>query len=103
MVGRNRSDDSAVRECVSTRSWIVDDDLWALIEPLLPPWPTGSPGPRPVMDRLCLQRVRPARRYRLATPTTELSSGSGQTCWRRLERRQQAGVFDNCTASRSPN
>lgn len=30
--------------------------LWALIEPLLPPWPE-SPGPRPVSDRLCLQGV----------------------------------------------
>ncbi|MET9463188.1 IS5/IS1182 family transposase, partial [Streptomyces canus] len=34
---------------------MVDDELWALIEPLLPPWPERSPGPRPVADRLCLQ------------------------------------------------
>lgn len=33
----------------------MDDDLWALIEPLLPPCPERSPGPRPVDDRLCLQ------------------------------------------------
>jgi hypothetical protein len=26
----------------------VDDDLWTLIKPLLPPWPERSPGPRPV-------------------------------------------------------
>ncbi|MGW1171577.1 hypothetical protein [Streptomyces sp. NPDC002550] len=32
----------------------MDDDLWALIEPLLPPWPQRAPGPRPVPDRLCL-------------------------------------------------
>lgn len=38
-----------------SRPWIVDDELWALIEPVLPPWPEGSPGPRPVADRLCLQ------------------------------------------------
>ncbi|MFB9465571.1 hypothetical protein [Streptomyces cinereospinus] len=25
----------------------MDDDLWALIEPLLPPWPEKAPGPRP--------------------------------------------------------
>jgi hypothetical protein len=42
---------------VSTRPWIVDDDLWALIEPLLPPWPQKSPGPRPVADRLCPQGI----------------------------------------------
>jgi hypothetical protein len=35
----------------------VDDDVWALIEPLRPPWPTRSPGPRPVGDRLYLQDV----------------------------------------------
>ncbi|MFD6327834.1 transposase [Streptomyces sp. NPDC058442] len=42
---------------MSTRPWIVDDDLWALIEPLLPPWPERSPGPQSVADRLCLQGV----------------------------------------------
>ncbi|HBF82868.1 MAG TPA: hypothetical protein DD420_23980 [Streptomyces sp.] len=57
MVGRNRCDDSAVREGVGTRPWIVTDELWALIEPLLPPWPDRSPGPRPVSDRLCLQGI----------------------------------------------
>ncbi|MGW7397879.1 transposase [Streptomyces cyaneofuscatus] len=35
----------------------MDEDLWALIEPLLPPWPDRSPGPRPVPDRLCLQGI----------------------------------------------
>nr|WP_149551543.1 transposase [Streptomyces marokkonensis] len=81
---------------MSTRPWIVDDDLWALIEPLLPPWPEKSPGPRPVADRLCLQGIL----YVLHNDTAwqllplELGFGSGQTCWRRLERWQQAGVFD---------
>ncbi|GAA3293389.1 hypothetical protein GCM10020295_15100 [Streptomyces cinereospinus] len=32
---------------MTTRPWIMDDDLWALIEPLLPPWPEKAPGPRP--------------------------------------------------------
>ncbi len=74
----------------------MDDDLWALIEPLLPPWPEKSPGPRPVADRLCLQGIL----YVLHNDTAwqllplELGFGSGQTCWRRLERWQQAGVFD---------
>ncbi|MGW6971639.1 transposase [Streptomyces sp. NPDC054952] len=52
---RDRCDDSAVREGVGTRPWIVDDDLWALIKPLLPPWPKRSPWPKPVDDRRCLQ------------------------------------------------
>lgn len=46
---------------VSTRPWITNDDLWALIEPILPPWPDRSPGPRPVADRLCLQGILDVR------------------------------------------
>jgi transposase len=74
----------------------VDDHLWALIEPLLPPWPERSPGPRPVADRLCLQGILYVLysdiAWQLLPP--ELGFLSGQTCWRRLERWQQAGVFD---------
>lgn len=55
--GRDRCDDSAVWEGVSVRPWIVGDDLWALIEPFLPPWPQKAPGPKPVDDRLCLQGI----------------------------------------------
>ncbi|MGO4753255.1 transposase, partial [Streptomyces sp. 2MCAF27] len=36
---------------------MVDDDLWALIEPLLPPRPKKSPEPQPVADRRCLQGI----------------------------------------------
>ncbi|MDQ1024644.1 transposase [Streptomyces umbrinus] len=32
-------------------------DVWARIEPLLPPWPEKGPGPRPVADRLCRQGI----------------------------------------------
>jgi transposase len=74
----------------------VDDDLWALIGPLLPLWPQRAPGPRPVDDRLCLQGILYVlcndRAWQLLS--LELGFGSGQTCWRRLERWQQAGVFD---------
>lgn len=47
----------AVLEGVSTRPWVVHDDLWTLIEPLVRPWPERSPGPRPVADRLSLQGI----------------------------------------------
>ncbi|MGV9565083.1 IS5 family transposase [Streptomyces sp. NPDC003480] len=81
---------------MSTRPWIVNDDLGALIEPLLPPWPERSPGPRPVDDRLCLQGILYVLYNDVAWQLLplELGFGSGQTCWRRLERWQQAGVFD---------
>ena len=70
--------------------------MWALIEPLLPPWPERSPGPRPVADRLCLQGVLYVLCNDIAWQLLplELGFGSGQTCRRRLERWQQAGVFD---------
>src|SRR3954471_7710098 len=67
-----------------------------MVEPVLPPWPERSPGPRPVADRLCLQGVL----FVLYTGIpwqqlpTELGFGSGQTCWRRLERWQEAGAFE---------
>ncbi|MBT2509215.1 IS5 family transposase [Streptomyces sp. ISL-98] len=81
---------------MGTRPWIVDDDLWALIEPLLPSWPMKGPGPRPVADRRCLQGILYVLyndiAWQLLPP--ELGFGSGQTCWRRLDRWQKAGVFD---------
>ncbi len=47
-------------------------------------------------DRLCLQGILYVLHndiaWQLLPP--ELGFGSGQTCWRRLERWQQAGVFD---------
>ncbi|MGW2651735.1 transposase [Streptomyces sp. NPDC001393] len=70
--------------------------MWALIEPLLPPWPQEAPGPKPVDDRLCLQGIL----YVLYNDVSrqllppELGFGSGQTCWRRLGRWHEAGVFE---------
>ncbi|MGW9454278.1 IS5 family transposase [Streptomyces sp. NPDC055632] len=74
----------------------MDDDLWALIEPLLPRWPEKAPGPRPMPGRLCLQGILYALYNDIAWQLLplELGFGSGQTCWRRLERWQQAGAFD---------
>ncbi|GCB42819.1 transposase [Streptomyces sp. NL15-2K] len=60
----------------------MDDELWALIEPLLPPWPQRAPGPKPVDDPLCLRGIL----YVLCNDISwqllplELRSGSGQTC-----------------------
>ncbi|MFF7358664.1 transposase [Streptomyces filipinensis] len=71
-------------------------ELWTLIEPLLPPWPQKAPGPKPVDDRLCLQGIL----YVLYNDVSwqllplEPGFGSGQTCWRRLGRWHEAGVFD---------
>ncbi|MFI1175748.1 IS5 family transposase [Streptomyces melanogenes] len=74
---------------------MVEDDLWARIEPLLPLWPERSPGPKPVDDRLCLQGILSVLHQGIAWQLLplELGFGSGQTCWRRLDRWQKAGVF----------
>lgn len=78
------------------KPWSIDDELWELIEPILPPWPEKAPGPRPVPDRLCLQGIL----FVLYTGVgwedlpQELGFGSGMTCWRRLERWTRARVFD---------
>ena len=76
--------------------WEIDDELWKVIEPLLPPWPTCSPGPRPVPDRLCLQGILFVLHTGIGWEDLprELGYGSGMTCWRRLRRWTDAGVFD---------
>ncbi|ALC29332.1 transposase [Streptomyces sp. CFMR 7] len=81
---------------MGTRPWIVGDELWAVVEPLLLPCPERSPGPRPVSDRLCLQGILFVLYYDIAWQLLplELGFGSGQTCWRHLERWRKAGVLD---------
>ncbi|WP_405527966.1 IS5 family transposase [Streptomyces canus] len=80
---------------MTTRPWIVEDDLWARIEPLLPPWPERSPEAKPVDDRRCLQGILYVLYQDIAWQLLplELGFGSGQTCWRRLNRWQKADVF----------
>jgi transposase len=82
--------------------WIVSDELWTLIEPLLPKHPRRFryPGRRRLPDREALQGVLfvlcTGIAWRHLPP--ELGFGSGSTCWRRLEEWQQAGVWDDLHA-----
>ncbi|MGX7829802.1 transposase [Actinokineospora sp. 24-640] len=77
--------------------WIVPDDLWERIEPLLPVVPRRirNPGRKQVPDRLCLQGIL----FVLHTGIQweflpqELGFGSGMTCWRRLRDWNEAGVW----------
>ncbi|MFF8918977.1 transposase [Streptomyces sp. NPDC015032] len=66
----------------------MDDELLALVEPLLPPWPERSPVPRPVPDRLCPQGILFVLHNDTAWQLLPLEPrfGSGQACWRHLDR-----------------
>lgn len=75
---------------------IFPDDLWALIEPLLPPdKPAGSNGRPPVPNRKVLTGILFVLRSGIAWEDLpkEMGCGSGMTCWRRLHAWQQDGVW----------
>jgi len=77
---------------------LVDDELWALIEPLLPPPKARRhryPGRLPVSDRAALTGIlfvlKTGIRWR--DLPMEMGCGSGVSCWRRLRDWQEAGVW----------
>ncbi|MGW2101583.1 IS5 family transposase [Streptomyces olivaceoviridis] len=77
--------------------WIVSDELWERIEPLLPRRERRFryPGRKPLPDRQVLCGIL----YVLHTDVQweylpkELGFGSGMTCWRRLRDWNEAGVW----------
>ncbi|EKS71964.1 hypothetical protein BURK_009036 [Burkholderia sp. SJ98] len=82
---------------------IIDDELWALIEPLLPPAKPRRfkyPGRKPVQDRAALTGIlfvlKTGIRWR--DLPAEMECGSGVSCWRRLRDWQQAGVWNRLHA-----
>ena len=81
----------------NSRPWIVSDELWLLIEPLLPePAPKLVAGRPRVPDRQALRGIL----FVLHTGIQweylpqELDFGSGMTCWQRLAAWNEAGVWD---------
>ena len=78
--------------------WIVSDELWELVEPLLPRVERRFryPGRKRLPDRQALQGIL----FVLHTGISwthlplELGFGSGVTCWRRLDEWQRAGVWE---------
>ena len=84
----------------SPRHELISDELWALIEPLIPPQPPavhGRTGRPRCDDRAAIEGIA----FVLTTGTgwarlpQELGCGSGWTCWRRLREWQDAGVWDD--------
>jgi transposase len=78
---------------------LVPDELWALVEPLLPPPPPRSHGGRhqQIPDRACFAAVvfmaRTSTPWELL-PARELGCGSASTVYRRFARWARAGLFD---------
>ncbi|GII58577.1 hypothetical protein Pth03_69660 [Planotetraspora thailandica] len=77
--------------------WIIADELWARIEPLLPVVPrrTDHPGRKRLDDRKVLSGILFVLYTGIAWEflPQELGFGSGMTCWRRLRDWHQAGVW----------
>jgi transposase len=78
---------------------ILDDELWHIIEPLLPKQKRRFryPGRRPLSDRAVLTGILFVLKTGMAWEDLpqEMGCGSGMTCWRRLRDWQKAGVWDN--------
>jgi transposase len=78
--------------------WVVSDELWELVEPLLPRKERRFryPGRRRLCDRQALQGILFVLHTGIAWRhlPQELGFGSGVTCWRRLDEWQRAGVWE---------
>jgi Putative transposase of IS4/5 family (DUF4096) len=85
--------------------WIVPDELWERIEPLLPVVPRRAD--HPGRKRLDNRKVLSGILFVLYTGIPweflpqELGSGSGMTCWRRLRDWHEAGVWQRPPLRRS--
>jgi transposase len=79
---------------------ILDDELWELIEPLLPPAKPRRfryPGRKALDNRKTLTGILFVLRTGIGWEylPQEMGCGSGMTCWRRLRDWQKAGIWDN--------
>jgi len=76
---------------------LVPDELWAIVEPLLPSESPRPKGGRPrVPDRAALTGIIFVLKSGIPWELLpqEMGCGSGGTCWRRLRDWQDAGVWD---------
>lgn len=76
---------------------LVTDELWAVVEPLLPEDPPKPKGGRPrVGDRAALTGILFVLKTGIPWEMLpqEMGCGSGMTCWRRLREWHGAGVWE---------
>jgi transposase len=83
---------------MASAPWIVSDELWELVEPLLPKVERRFryPGRKRLPDRQALQGILFVLHTGISWPhlPLELGFGSGVTCWRRMDAWQKAGVWE---------
>jgi transposase len=77
---------------------LVSDELWALVEPLLPPHKPRRfrhPGRKPIDDRKALTGIIFVLKTGIPWEylPVEMGCGCGMSCWRRLQAWQKAGVW----------
>lgn len=74
---------------------LIDDELWKIIEPLLPRHPPGPRGGRPrAPDRLVLTGIVFVLRTGIPWEDLPAEFGcTGMTCWNRLREWHTAGVW----------
>jgi transposase len=82
---------------------ILDEDLWKLIEPLLPepaPRRFRYPGRKPITHKQALTGILFVLRSGIAWNMLplEMGCGSGVSCWRRLEEWQRLGIWERIHA-----
>lgn len=76
---------------------LVTDELWEVIEPLLPEEPPKPKGGRPrIDDRSALTGILFVLKSGIPWEMLpqEMGCGSGMTCWRRLKEWHEAGVWE---------
>lgn len=78
---------------------ILNDELWELIEPLLPPAKPRRfryPGRKALDNRKTLTGILFVLRTGIGWEylPQEMGCGSGMTCWRRLRDWQKVGIWD---------
>lgn len=80
---------------------LLPEELWAIIEPLLPKHPPSPEGGRPRLpDRAVLTGILFVLKTGLAWEDlpAEMTCGSGMSCWRRLAEWQADGTWDRIHA-----
>jgi transposase len=76
---------------------LVTDELWEVVEPLLPEEPPKPKGGRPrVDDRAALTGILFVLKSGIPWEMLpqEMGCGSGMTCWRRLKEWNEVGVWE---------